>query len=651
MKRLSNIILCVLCISLGLISQKNYAQTLSQKKFIDSLYNELPNKLDLDSVSIKNVYHCYSLARKYNYYDKLLLTLNNITSYYVDKSDTLIKYIDDFYDCYEHIGSSYEYGKNLFSICYNYSITSDLVLANNYLIKLFDFSNKTKDENIDILYYLSKYMYEEGSYNYESAKKSLQKAYSLINDQTKVEIKENIYLNLMVLYSSEDVANYKEAVEIAHKYEDILNETYHITVDSLNNPAIKYYLDIYNSYISYYLIEKKDIQKAEYYYNIQKNIFNHIDKVENTLLFNYYFSSYQYYKEKGNIAKNEYEKSKNYNKALSINSKLLNIAIKYAPQYYIGQASLRVKLLLSLKRYDEAFSSYKTIINVQDSINSTIVLEEYNALKSLYNIDEVIKDNNSVNIRLIINIIIVLIILLIILALYIVYIFKNKEIIENISREKEVYNSNILGEVKSKEILQREISEAINKPLEMLVTTVEKSISATHLSVEKKEKNKEIIKFNADLLLDYVNDILMFSRLESDKLTYKIENVDIIPIIKEIVDKANSMHDNYTSVTFDTHMSQSKNNIDVIMFRKMLERILIYNNDRNKVYPISVKIEYSRHKGKIEIIIKGSPLSEISHDVYINVKNELNMHYQDSTNGKYSMIPNSNPGESLIILT
>jgi len=87
------------------------------------------------------------------------------------------------------------------------------------------------------------------------------------------------------------------------------------------------------------------------------------------------------------------------------------------------------------------------------------------------------------------------------------------------------------------------------------------------------------------------------------------------------------------------------------MFKKMLERILIYNNDRNKVYPISVKIQHSRYKNTIEIIIKGSPLSEISNDVYVNVKNELNMHYQDSTNGKYSIIPNKTPGESLIILT
>ena len=103
MKKIRTIIILFLFISLNLISQKNYAQNIpSKKKLVDSLWNEIPSIFKIDSISIKKVYECYDVSRKYKYYEKSLLLLNDISYYYTNQPDTLIKYLDDFYECYEN---------------------------------------------------------------------------------------------------------------------------------------------------------------------------------------------------------------------------------------------------------------------------------------------------------------------------------------------------------------------------------------------------------------------------------------------------------------------------------------------------------------------------------------------------------------------
>jgi len=650
MKQKIHIILLIL-ISLSFFSQENYAQTKHSWNLVDSIWVNIQDSIKHNSVSDKYLYKCYELAKECHYYKRQLEGIDLILTRY-NKSDTIAKYLPIIKECSEKTGDYFIYSQSLVNMICIDANNSKVVESKKYLLQLNKIAAKSKDNNIKLMNKIAVFLYDVGlQKDPERCFQDIKSAYQLINDTTNLNNKSSIYQNL-ILRS----VNYEldQSYKYAKEYEEIINKEFGITKDSIYNPFSINYITSYVGYLYYYLNYKKDTKKAKECLDVLNQVSlynNHSMDFYDRYTLNY--AKIEYYthvgdelKAKGDIAyKIEYRTVVELYKILAEDVK------KYSPPLYSQIEKNIISYLRKLGDEDQALVEYRKYMTVQDSINSNIVINEYNALQSEYHLKDIIKERNSTSIKFLYAIILVLIIMLIVLAISIIFIRRDRNLLRKINEQKEIYNKRVLKSIHSKENLQKEINIAINIPLGKLVSNIEQITDNKSLSLESKKKINTLIKFNANLLLDYVNDILMFSRLESNKIIYKRQRVEIIPIIENAIEYANKKSNNSARINFESFTSKQKYYIDEIMFKKVLERLFIYYDENNIIFPIFVKLNFNKAKNILYLIIKGSPLSEIKDDVYINVKNELNMHYQDAFNEEYHILPGNQKGKSIIQLT
>lgn len=652
MKHKRNIILLILIsLTLMLSSRENYAQTRHKWNLVDSMWVNIQNTIRHDSVSDKYLYTCYELAKECHYYKRELESIDLILTRY-NKSDTISKYLPIIKKCSDKTGNYFIYSQSLANMICIDANSSKVVESKKYLLQLNKIAEKSTDNDIKLINKIAIFLYDVAlQKDPEICYQDIKEAYILINDTTNINNKSRIYKNVILRSVDYEL---DQSYKYAKEYEDILDDELGITKDSINNKLSVNYITSYIGYLYYYLNYKKDLIKAKESLDVLNQIslynYNSMDFYDRYIV-NY--TKIEYYSHKGDDLKEKGDKAykQEYRKVVEIYRILARDVKKYSPALYSNIEKNMIFYLRKLGDEDQALVEYRKYMNTQDSINSHIVINEYNAIQSEYHLKDIIKERNSTSIKLLYAIIIVAIIILIVLAISIIFIKRDRNLLRKINEEKEIYNKRVLKSIHSKENLQKEISVAINVPLGKLMSNIEKIIDNKSITLKSKKKINTLIKFNANLLLDYVNDILMFSRLESNKIIYKKQCVELVPIIEKEIDYANNKSNNSTKINFESFASKQKYFIDEIMFKKVLERLFIYYDENNNIFPIFVKLNYNKTKNILYLIIKGSPLSEVKDDVYINVKNELNMHYQYAFNEEYHILPSNQKGKSIIQLT
>ena len=86
--------------------------------------------------------------------------------------------------------------------------------------------------------------------------------------------------------------------------------------------------------------------------------------------------------------------------------------------------------------------------------------------------------------------------------------------------------------------MKLEISHDIRTPLNAVVGFAEILADADNLDEESKSAYNKIVQENATQLLDYVNNILELSRLESGKIKYVEGSCDFIGLFRAVIEEA-----------------------------------------------------------------------------------------------------------------
>jgi len=119
------------------------------------------------------------------------------------------------------------------------------------------------------------------------------------------------------------------------------------------------------------------------------------------------------------------------------------------------------------------------------------------------------------------------------------------------------------------------MAHEIRTPLSLIIAPLEKLISLNKWDKEEKEQ-MQIMDENAERLMDLVNQLLDFRRIESDAYEIKKEEVEIVSLVQSIYSRFSSLsYQKNTEFTLSTKISSLPLQADPEVLNKILSNLLI----------------------------------------------------------------------------
>lgn len=162
---------------------------------------------------------------------------------------------------------------------------------------------------------------------------------------------------------------------------------------------------------------------------------------------------------------------------------------------------------------------------------------------------------------------------------------KNNALVERIKREKDAEINNL----KIKFFIN--ISHEIRTPLSLIIAPLEKLVRSTEFSAEIK-KYHEIMYCNASRLLNLINQLLDFRKIETGNLHLNVASYDVIAVIQEI------------KIAFDEYASRKNIEFAVVSNVKTLQIWIDLESLEKIMYNLlSNAFRFTPLNGTIQIII------------------------------------------------
>lgn len=208
--------------------------------------------------------------------------------------------------------------------------------------------------------------------------------------------------------------------------------------------------------------------------------------------------------------------------------------------------ALKVDLLRSLNRHDEALSFYKRILHLNDSVKENAFNRQIAQLRLLHDLNGKEKqwrelhyqaEQISVKQRLILISVFLSVLLSVLLYVLIRFYRRTHRLKNELQNEKDslvesekqlrVATANAEDANRKKTAFIASISHEVRTPLNAIVGFSELLVDETYAEADKKGF-AEVINNNSELLLNLINDVLDLSRLESDRVSFVLKPVDIV---------------------------------------------------------------------------------------------------------------------------
>jgi tetratricopeptide (TPR) repeat protein len=264
-----------------------------------------------------------------------------------------------------------------------------------------------------------------------------------------------------------------------------------------------------------------------------------------------------------------------YKGAMDIYRKMLPV-IRNSPKNRLRYLRYEAEIRARLNDYDGAARTYFKLFRMRDSANMVAVVNCVRRIRERYGLDE-----KKLEIRKMNNARIMRVLFLLIAAFIFIFVFYS--ILRNMNRfvkskdaEIKHYSEKAQRINRNKEKLLVRISKALEEPVEQIFKCAF-SVANFH-SGRLVEKYDDSLRINylTSLLSDYMNDVLLLSRLQCGKNVYNASYVDIAEITARAVSEANLIRGNAYSVSFQNDCPGFVSYMDGDAFFEMMCRILIY---------------------------------------------------------------------------
>ena len=460
---------------------------------------------------------------------------------------------------------------------------------------------------------------------------SLLKAYQYISEIKSTDIKMDIYEQLIEHY--EHIGDY----QILGKYlDEYLNELTKVTQSSvtLQNAYPSHFFYINTYYICYY-VGIGDLVKAREQIDITRNSFTENIFQPYGILLHRACAKYQ-------LA------LKNYQMAINHTDSAIDIEATYGVSTKIRIELLRLKadILTDKSAYNEALPIYEQSKHLRDSLNKVISEKQFNQIKEIYELDKLQQEQLKLR-RMISNTILsIVFITLIVSTLYMNRMRRiNKKLRESEKATKEAAERTEQANDEKSRFLSN-MSHAIRVPLHSVVGFSNLLVSEEDLSEEERSEYAQITQKQSDKLIRLVNNILDLSRLEANRMKWKLEDIDIVHLCNDIVKDIRFRNDKIR-IVFDCEVSEAIVHTDLSRLQNLISTML-YNPFNTSKEDKVVFFHMAKVDNNVEISVVNSPLLDSDNAGEENdIQHQFNRLLIQYFQGEYEILPQTTAGPTI----
>lgn len=448
----------------------------------------------------------------------------------------------------------------------------------------------------------------------------LQIGYQICNRTTKLSLSIDILSRLVSQYANRAMRD--SSFYYLEKMNASLNAVVAkepATIDNWRDVMV----DCQTKYMRYYM-NKKDFAQTEVYLEKAKALLT--PYVDTAYWLNVKLIELQYY---GRI--------KEYDKGIALVDEVVPVVAKTYIETYELLIQYKSTLLWGKGEQDMSLENLKDLLHKQDSMNIAFSTNQLKQVKEIYHIDELLLEKQKITNTNYIRAVTILIALLVLMGVFYIY---TKLLSRKIAKaEKVAAEAAVLSNAdnQAKERLKLEISHDIRTPLNAVVGFAEILAETDDLDEENKREYNKIIQENANQLLDYVNNILELSRLESGKIRYTKEKCEFIAFCHEAVQIANTTEQTCTRVELHTDIDEQVINTDKVRLLLLLNSLMISTLDE-EFYHVTITVDRKEDQFLLLIKAVNTPLAkERFENKTAMIRNEINTHFIHSFGGYYKV--------------
>lgn len=459
----------------------------------------------------------------------------------------------------------------------------------------------------------------------------LLKGYKACNRTTKLSLSVDILSRLVSQYANRAMRD--SSFYYLEKMNAALNTIVANEPETMDNWR-DVMVDCQTKYMRYYM-NKKDFPQTEVCLEKAKALLT--PYVDTAYWLNVKLMELQYY---GRI--------KEYDKGIALVDEVTPVVVKTYIETYELLIQYKSTLLWGKGEQDASLENLKDLLHKQDSMSLAFSTNQLKEVKEIYHIDELLLEKQKIANTNHVRAVTILIILLGLMALFYVY---TKQLSRKIAKaEKEAAEAAALSNAdnQAKERLKLEISHDIRTPLNAVVGFAEILAETGDLDEDSKREYNKIIQENACQLLDYVNNILELSRLESGKIKYTRDNCEFIGLCREAVQMANATEKNCVRAELHTDLDKQMINTDKTRLLLLLNSLMVTTVDE-EFYHVTITVQRKEEKSLLLVKVVNTPLAkERFENKTAMIRNEINTHFIHSFGGYYKVDALAKEGPTVV---
>ena len=170
---------------------------------------------------------------------------------------------------------------------------------------------------------------------------------------------------------------------------------------------------------------------------------------------------------------------------------------------------------------------------------------------------------------------------------------------------------------------------------------------ADNLDEESKSAYNKIVQENATQLLDYVNNILELSRLESGKIKYVEGSCDFIGLFRAVIEEADKNGQNCVHAELHTDLEKQMVRTDQARLLSLFESLAVSTVD-TEFYHSDITVKRVEEKSLLLVTVVNTPLAkERFENKTAMIRNEINAHFIHYFGGYYKVDEQAKQGPSV----
>lgn len=383
---------------------------------------------------------------------------------------------------------------------------------------------------------------------YNEAQNSFETALSLIDpkETRRNAWKTSIYLGLIT--TCDMTEDYSKGLDYIKQHEELIKQIREKRIDDSDRK-------------NYMLDEWMDLQVRKATFYIKQNKYKDAQSVLNEVKNNYDNLSDNGQKNYLYTIANLHEVTGNYNQAFHEFMKAYQRPGRTNPDQDPELVEQKSRLLGQIGSLKEAIKSYQQLSILKDSLNNAWLDSQLNEFRTIYDTDQLTLKNNELELKnkqnqlqAIYFILILTFITLGAISILCVRLIRTKKKLENseaelmqerdelvkskeslrIAKEKAEEVRDMALKVERKESFFANMTHEIRTPLNAIIGFSNLLISDEEITSEEKVLFSNTINQNCEQLLNLVSDILDLSRMESGKMSFKLENSNLSELMSQI---------------------------------------------------------------------------------------------------------------------